>query len=309
MDQELAARARQLAADIGYVACGITTAEPFDRYAEALGACIRAFPEASPLYQPLRIRVDPRRDAPWVHSVVVCIRRYGKYRLPGRLGDHIGRNYLADRRSESCPDHDWPARMTEGLRELGLRLKRGGCPDRAAAARAGVARIGRNGFAYHPTCGSWLNIETWRIDAGLPPDEPTYDVPCPPECRACMDACPTGAIVGPFLMRLDRCVAYLTYHAPWPVAPDLWARMGPWVYGCDACQLACPLNRGKWMADEPAPWLDAVREELRLEFLATMDARTYRDVVHPLFWYISPDDLDRWHDNARRALEHGGAKS
>jgi epoxyqueuosine reductase len=306
---ELANKVKQLAAEVGYVACGVTTAEPFERYAQALDARTDAFPETRPHYEPMRRRVDPRHDAPWVNAVVACIRRHGRYRLPSGPVGHIGRSYLVDRRRETCPDYHWPKRMTAGLRELGLRVKRGGCPERAAAARAGVARILRSGFAWREDCGTWLNIETWRVDAALPGDESTFDVPCPADCRACLDACPTDALVEPFIMRLDHCVAHLTYHEPWPIADELWQRMGPWIYGCDACQVACPLNEGKWQPDELAPWLDAVADKLTPRALAVMDERTYREIVHPLFWYISEDDLDRWRANARRALDHAAAKS
>lgn len=309
MSEELTNQVKQLAAEVGYVACGITTAEPFERYAQALDARTEAFPETRPHYEPMRRRIDPRHEAPWVNSVVACVHRYGKYRLPERLAEHIGRNYLADRRVEACPDHPRPKRMTTGLKALGLRVKRGGCPERAAAARAGVAQILRSGFAWREDCGTWLNVETWRVDAELPADEPTYEVPCPAECRACVDACPTDALVEPFIMRLDRCVAHLTYHEPWPIGPDLWRRMGPWIYGCDACQLACPLNEGKWRPDEPAPWLEPVADRLAPEALASMDEKIYREVVHPLFSYIPEHDLDRWHANARRALEHAAGKS
>ncbi len=308
VSRELANQVKQLAAELGYADCGITTAEPFGRQAEAINARVGAFPEAAPLYEPLRPRVDPRGTAPWVNSVVVCIRRYGHYRLPDGPAEHIGRNYLLDRRLACLPDHDRPKRMTAGLKALGMRVQRGGCPERAAAARAGVAHILRNGFAWHERCGTWLNVETWRVDAELEPDEPSGEPPCPPECRACMDACPTGAIVEPYLMRMDHCVAHLTYHAPRPIAPELWERMGPWIYGCDACQLACPLNEGKWAPVEPTPWLDEIHDRITPEALATMDERTYREVVHPMFWYIPEDDVERWRDNARRALAHAAGK-
>ncbi len=104
-------------------------------------------------------RVDPRRDAAWVNSVIVCVRDYGKYKLPSGMASHIGRNYLADYRIPSCPDHAMPHRMTQELERLGFRVERGGLPDRLAGARAGVVRIGRNGFAYHKDAGSWINVE------------------------------------------------------------------------------------------------------------------------------------------------------
>lgn len=306
MNPSLAGRIRELARRVGYAACGITTADPFPEYERALADRILRFPEAADLYRGLLGRVDPRRTASWARSIVVCVRAYGKYRMPAALEGLIGRNYLFDRRTAACPDHVMPANMTAGLKELGLRLKRGGVPERRAGARAGVTRFGKNTFAYADGCGSWINIESWRVDADLPAGEPTLDPPCPQGCRACMDACPTGAIVEPFVMRCDRCIAHLTYGAPEPVAPELWQRMGTWIYGCDACQLACPLNRHAWRGGEEAPWLEEVVPLLRAEALAEMDQATYESVVHPLFRYIPLDGAERWRRNARRSREAGG---
>ena len=306
MIDDLKPRIKALAADVGYVACGITSAEPFPEYTCALDELIRRFPDTEHLYDRMRYRADPTRTKPWARSIVVCIRRYGKYDLPPQPLGHIGRNYLADRRSESCPDYAMPKTVTAGLKAMGLRARRGGVPDRLAAVRAGVARMGRNTFAYHETCGSWLNIATWRIDAELPPDEPTWETPCPPGCRACMDRCPTGAIVGPSVMRMDRCIAYLTYDAPPPIDADLWRAMGAWIYGCDVCQNVCPLNKHTWKTTERAAWLDSVADLLTPQALASMDEATYRDVIHPLFWYIPVEDLARWRRNAERALQCEG---
>lgn len=306
---------RDLARSVGYIDCRFTTAAPFEDYRQALEDRMRRFPEAADFYGAMRGRSDPRGNAPWVRSVVVAIRVYGKYRLPEGLAGHIGRNYLADRRIAACPDNTMPSRMKSGLMALGCRVKAGGVPCRSAAARCGAVRIGRNGFAYSREYGSWINIEAWRVDADLAPDAPDGEPLCPDGCRACLDACPTQAIVEPYVMRMDRCIAHLTYAAPEPVAPELQARMGPWVYGCDACQEACPLNAGRWRATEPAPWLDAVASRLTPEALGSMDERTYRESIHPLFWYI-PDTsagLARWRANACRACAaarggsaHGG---
>ena len=248
----LADRVKRAAAEIGYVRCGITTTAPFHEFGAAVERLIAGQPQLSPLYERFRARVDPRGDAPWARSIVVAVRRYGRYRLPAPAVGHIGRNYLCDRRVPANPDSARPARMKEALRGLGLRVKTGsGTSDRWAAARAGVARLARNTFAVAEGCGSWINIECWRVDADLPADPPALDDPCPPDCRRCLEACPTGALAAPRTMRMDRCVAWLTYRAPWPIAPDLWRRMGPWIYGCDACQEACPLNRGAWRENEP----------------------------------------------------------
>jgi epoxyqueuosine reductase len=166
-----------------------------------------------------------------------------------------------------------------------------------------VAQIGRNGSAYSPRFGSWINVEAWRVDAELPPDTPARECPCPGTCRACLDACPGGALVEPFVMRMDRCVAWLTYSAPHPIRPEQWGRMGPWIYGCDVCQDVCPLNHGKWQDEEDTPWLREVAHYLRPQALADMSQETYEKIVHPLFWYIPAEDLERWHANARRACK------
>jgi epoxyqueuosine reductase len=303
-DPDLAGRVKQLALEAGYDACGLTTAEPFTDFAEAVEGRIERFPEAAHLYEGLRRRADPRERNPWARSVAVCVHRYGKYRSPPGVLGRIGRSYLFDRRCKRSPETELPKRFRRGLKSLGIRARKGGCPDRAAAARAGVAALGRNCFAISPEFGSWINVETWLLDAELPADQPTPTAPCPEGCTACLDACPTGAIVEPYLMRMDRCVAWLTYGAPEPIAPELWEQMGEWVYGCDRCQQVCPLNEGKWEEREGAPWLEEVADRLQPAALAEMDEKTYREVVHPLFWYI-PDDaegLERWRRNARRAL-------
>ncbi len=301
--EQLAAAIRRAARECGYLDCGIASAEPFTEYEEGLRERCRRFPSATGLYEPMLNRVDPRKTAPWAEAVVVAVRDYGKYALPPGLADHIGRNYLCDRRVAACPDHEMPRHMTAALKRLGLRVKRGGVPERAAGVRAGVVSIGRNGFAYHREAGSWINLESWRIDGAPRLGRASSESPCPDGCRACLAACPTRALREPFVMRMDLCIAYLTYSAPAPIAADLWRAMGPWIYGCDACQLACPLNRGKWRRREPTPWLEKVRERLRPEALASMDEATYREVVHPLFWYIPETGVERWRRNAARAAE------
>jgi epoxyqueuosine reductase len=198
--------------------------------------------------------------------------------------------------------------MKQGLVALGHRVKIGGIPCRHAAVRAGLVKIGRNGFAYAEGCGSWLNIEAWLIDTELEPDLPSSpECPCPTDCHACLDACRTCALSEPFVVNMKRCIAYLTYEASDPIPSALWDKMGPWIYGCDDCQNACPMNHGKWSNLETAPWITNVAAKLSPEALATMDLETYQKVICPLFWYIAETDLTRWHRNAVRALQSGNS--
>ena len=170
MNSELKLAIKQLALSAGYVACGITSAEPFAPYERALRDRRARFPAAAPLYDAMRHRVDPRSTAPWVRSIVVCVRRYGQYALPPGLAKHIGRNYLCDRRFPGCVDHGISDVVRDGLKALGLRVRKGGVPDRWAAVRAGVARFANNCFVYAGRYGSWINIESWRVDAEIDPE-------------------------------------------------------------------------------------------------------------------------------------------
>ncbi|MFC1712321.1 epoxyqueuosine reductase [Candidatus Poribacteria bacterium] len=296
----LEARIRELAKLAGFVDCGITTTEPFDEFRVAIQERMERFPEAAHLYAPVAKRmIDSSLSAPWANSIVVCIRRYGKYHLPDGIAGHIGRCYLP------YPCWDNAEMMPTSLSDMGLRVAPANelIPVRWAASRAGVASLGRNNFAYSEH-GSWIDIRAWFVDARLQPDQPILERQCPKDCRSCIEACPTGALSEPFVMRWDRCVAWLTYYAPEPISSDLWNRMGPWIYGCDRCQEVCPMNRGKWETTEEAPELEQIAPFLRPQALAQMDQKTYRDIIYPCFERIPLSNLERWKRSARRALAY-----
>ena len=113
--------------------------------------------------------------------------------------------------------------------------------DRAAAARAGLGWFGKNGNILSPTHGSWLLLGQIITDLPLDADPPLAKT-CG-QCSRCMPACPTDAIVAPYVVDNRRCISYLTIEHKGAIPDDLRAPMGNWVFGCDICQEVCPVNR------------------------------------------------------------------
>ncbi|MDD3726415.1 MAG: 4Fe-4S double cluster binding domain-containing protein [Candidatus Ratteibacteria bacterium] len=286
----------------GFVGCGVVGIDDFPEYKNALDALIKNFPEAEPLYRPMYNRTLIKERVPWARSVIVCLRYYRKYHIPAQVRGYIARNYLFDCRVPQSPEYLMVKGFADYLREKGMRVRKGGVPDRLVAYRAGLVSIGKNSFAYAGKYGSWINIITYLVDAELEPDVAVATSPCPPDCRICMDACPTGAIVRPYTVRMDRCIAYLTYSAPLPIDEKLEGKMGRWVYGCDICQEVCPLNKDTWEGKEKLLYLEEIAHLLTPDALIKMDMKIYQDIVYPLFSYIPLGDIERWHRNAERVM-------
>ena len=150
-------------------------------------------------------------------------------------------------------------RLAQAVGPLGHRAFVDSAPvlEVELAARSGLGWRGKHTLALHRDAGSMFFLGELFVDLALPPT-PAVTAHCG-SCTACLDLCPTGAIVAPYRLDARRCISYLTIEHDGPIDPALRAAMGNRIYGCDDCQLACPWNRHAQRS--PLPDFD-VREGL-----------------------------------------------
>lgn len=114
--------------------------------------------------------------------------------------------------------------------------------EKALARNAGLGWIGKHTNLLHPHGGSWFFLGEIYTDLPLPVDDGFTRSHCG-TCSACMDVCPTRAIVAPYELDARRCISYLTIEWRGSIPVEFRAPMGNRIYGCDDCQLVCPWNR------------------------------------------------------------------
>lgn len=160
----------------------------------------------------------------------------------------LGRDYhrLLRRRLQKLAD-----RISEAGAPHGYRVFVDSAPvlEKPIAAAAGLGWQGKHTNLINRQAGSWFLLGEIYTDLPLPVDQPVTDH-CG-SCRACLDVCPTGAIIAPYLLDARRCISYFTIEARGPIPVEFRKAMGNRIFGCDDCQLVCPWNRYARPTDEP----------------------------------------------------------
>jgi epoxyqueuosine reductase len=160
----------------------------------------------------------------------------------------LGRDYhkLLRRRLQQLAD-----RVEAEVGAFGYRAFVDSAPvlEKALARDAGLGWIGKHTNLLDRHAGSWFFLGEIFTDLPLPADQRVSNH-CG-SCTACIDVCPTDAIVGPYRLDARRCISYLTIEHHGSIPVELRTAMGNRIYGCDDCQLVCPWNRYARVTAEP----------------------------------------------------------
>ena len=252
---------KTFARKLGFDIVGIATAEPFVRDERAsIERIRRGFMDGMDWYTEERVRraTHPEVLLPGSISVISLAISYLTDEAdepPAGPAGRIARYARGDDYHTVLKER--LGQFVEGLPELvGREVKTrifvddGPMNDRAAAERAGVGWFGKNTNILTQSHGSWVFLGQVVTDLPLTPDAPLLKN-CG-ECVRCIDACPTGAIVAPYVIDSRRCISFLTIELRGPIPRELRPLVGDWVFGCDICQDVCPVNREAAAGLEPA---------------------------------------------------------
>jgi len=141
-------------------------------------------------------------------------------------------------------------KITEHIGEFGYRAFTDSAPilEKALANKGGLGWLGKHTNLINSDAGSWFFLGELFIDLPLPIDETASDH-CG-SCQACIDVCPTQAIIAPNRLDARRCISYLTIEMRGTIPIEFRSMIGNRIYGCDDCQLVCPWNRFAQLSHE-----------------------------------------------------------
>jgi len=278
-----AERARALARESGFDLAGVAAADAPPELAAFTEWIARGYAgEMAYLTSQRERRADLRTAFPWARSVVSVGLQYDTP-APYSTAAAADRGWIA-RYAWGDDYHDVMKARLEALRarlvaEMGPMESRvyvdtGPIVERVYAAAAGLGAWGKNTCLLHPEHGSWFFLGEVVTDLEMEADTPRPDM-CG-SCTACLEACPTGALVAPYVLDATRCISYLTIELKGPIPDEHRADLGRHVFGCDICQDVCPWNRKRREAGEPA---FTPREGLMapdLDALAALDDDAFR---------------------------------
>ncbi len=305
---------REKALELGYEDCGIIKVGALAGYREKLEERISRISMGEKIYGRFRSYADPSADNPGIQSIIVALVPLYRQNVPAEFAGVYGKAYMFDSRTDgNAPYFRIREEFSAFLESLGLTCTLGGAqgipaPARWAAYQAGLGFIRRNNFFYTKN-GSYNRIEMFAVDRELELIGNVKLDGCPENCGKCIRACPTLTLSAPYTMSMTGCVSFQTSVSTnvgmGTPSPEMAERIGGWLYGCDACQDACPFNKDKWISGEEFPGLNALAPSMRPENIMKMSYEEIGRTLAPKYWYIKPENFWKWKLNALTVMMNG----
>jgi epoxyqueuosine reductase len=240
---------KQLSAAYGFDYCGIAKAQPLDEDAHRLEAWLKAGMHGSMQYMEnhFEMRIDPTKLVPGAKSVITLLKNYYPEEPTPKDKLKISK-YALGSDYHTVIKSNLKNLITELQQKIGEFNGRGfvdSAPvlERSWAQKSGLGWIGRNGNLITKNSGSFFFIATLIVDVELNYDDPFAKDFCG-NCRRCIEACPTEAILPNKVINGSKCISYFTIELKEEIIPDeMKGRFSNWMFGCDICQDVCPWNR------------------------------------------------------------------
>ena len=257
LKSEYTAKIKSAADALGFLSCGISQADFLEDEAPRLEQWLNQGHHGSMSYMERHFdkRLDPRLLVPGAKSVVSLLLNYHT--------DKKQADPKAPKISSYAYGKDYHFVIKEKLKELMQIIHRevgevngrvfvDSAPvmDKAWAAKSGLGWLGKNTNLISKKVGSFFFVAELIIDLELDYDTPVTDH-CG-SCTACIDACPTDALIQPYQIDGSKCISYLTIELKENIPTEFKGQMDNWAFGCDICQTVCPWNRFATPHDEPA---------------------------------------------------------
>ena len=247
---------KRKANNLGFLSCGISKAVFLEEEATKLENWLNDGKHGKMKYMEnhFDMRLDPRKLVPDAKSVISLSYNY--------FNENLQKDKDAPKISKYAYGNDYHKVIKEKLKILFRELQKefgdingrvfiDSAPimEKAWAAKSGLGWIGKNTNLISQKVGSFYFLAEIIVDLEFEYDTPVTDH-CG-SCTACIDSCPTGALVKPYEIDASKCISYLTIELKDQIPSEFNGKMDNWAFGCDVCQDVCPWNRFSRKHNEP----------------------------------------------------------
>lgn len=268
---------------LGFVSCGISKAQFLEEEAPRLENWLKKGMQGEMSYMENHFdkRLDPTKLVPDSKSVISLILNYFPSEFQNEKSYKISKyaygadyHYVIKDKLKQLLHF-----ISEEIGEVNGRAFVDSAPvlDKVWAARSGLGWLGKHSNLLTKEVGSFYFISELIVDIDLEYDTPTTDH-CG-ACTACIDACPTQAIVAPYIVDGSKCISYFTIELKNEIPSSYQGQLDDWIFGCDVCQDVCPWNRFSISHQEP---LFNPNPKL-----LSMDKKGWEDLTEDVFIHLS----------------------